>query len=157
MSYEIREASELDLPQVLSLYAQPAFDNERVLSQSDALEMFNTFKCYPFYKLFVLIETDQGKILASYAFLKMNNLGHLGSPSAVIEDVVVAPQYQGQGLGKRMMQHAMQLAKSLDCYKLVLSSNVKRVNAHAFYEALGFEQHGISFKVESAISSRTKP
>lgn len=28
---------------------------------------------------------------------------------------------------------------------LVLSSNAKRTEAHQFYEALGFKQHGISF------------
>lgn len=150
MRFEIFEANEVDLPEVLTLYSQPSFDNGRVLSEKEALEIFKTFKAYPFYKLFVMKDTDHDKkIVATYAFLKMNNLGHLGASSAVIEDVVVAPDYQGQGLGKHMMKHAMNLAKSLDCYKLVLSSNIKRVKAHAFYGALGFEQHGISFKVES--------
>ena len=35
------------------------------------------------------------------------------------------------------------------CYKLVLSSNAKRERAHAFYESLGFERHGYSFRIES--------
>ena len=32
-------------------------------------------------------------------------------------------------------------------YKLVLSSNAKRERAHAFYESLGFERHGVSFRL----------
>jgi hypothetical protein len=31
--------------------------------------------------------------------------------------------------------------------KLALSSNVRRVYAHRFYETLGFERHGLSFAV----------
>ncbi len=148
MSFEIREATDLDLPSVLSLYAQPSFDDGKILSEEAARELFNTFQNYPFYKLFVMFDTQtERKIVASYAFLQMNNIGHLGTPSAIVEDVVVATDYQNQGLGKQLMHHAMTLAKSLGCYKLVLSSNTKRTQAHSFYESLEFEQHGISFRV----------
>lgn len=148
MNFRIQEASESDIPMVLELYAQPAFDDGQVLSLSEALEIFRTFRKYPYYKIFVMFDQKhEGKIVATYALLKMDNLGHLGKPSAIIEDVVVAPEYQGKGLGKMLMQHAMDTAQILGCYKLVLSSNIKRKNAHAFYESLGFDQHGISFKV----------
>jgi len=48
-----------------------------------------------------------------------------------------------------MMAHAMQQARDAGCYKLALSSNVCRKDAHAFYESLGFAQHGLSFVVET--------
>jgi GNAT superfamily N-acetyltransferase len=46
-----------------------------------------------------------------------------------------------------MMQHAMQIAAEHGCYKLALTSNVRREGAHAFYDRLGFERHGVSFVV----------
>jgi GNAT superfamily N-acetyltransferase len=46
-----------------------------------------------------------------------------------------------------MMEHARELAREAGCYKLALSSNQRRVQAHAFYERLGFERHGVSFVV----------
>jgi len=46
------------------------------------------------------------------------------------------------------MQHAMQLAKQAGCYKIVLSSNLRRAGAHEFYEVLGFQKHGYSYLVE---------
>jgi GNAT superfamily N-acetyltransferase len=148
MSFEIREATDLDIPDVLLLYAQPSFDDGKILSVLDARDIFKTFQNYPFYKLFVVMDTSkESKIVASYALLKMNNIGHLGSPSAIVEDVVVASEYQNQGIGRQMMHHAMQMARSLGCYKLVLSSNLKRAHAHAFYKSLDFEQHGLSFRV----------
>jgi GNAT superfamily N-acetyltransferase len=60
---------------------------------------------------------------------------------------VVDPTLQGQGIGKKMMQHAIQLATENGCYKAVLSSNVKRERAHVFYESLDFERHGYSFRL----------
>jgi ribosomal protein S18 acetylase RimI-like enzyme len=77
----------------------------------------------------------------------MDNLGHRGAPSGVIEDVAVDPQCQGQGIGKTMVQHALRLCGEKGCYKLALSSNLKRERAHAFYESLGFERHGYSLSV----------
>jgi len=38
-----------------------------------------------------------------------------------------------------------QACRSAGCYKLALSSNLKRAGAHRFYDSLGFERHGFSF------------
>jgi GNAT superfamily N-acetyltransferase len=46
------------------------------------------------------------------------------------------------------MSHAKDQAKAAGCYKLALSSNRARHAAHAFYESLGFDQHGLSFVIE---------
>jgi GNAT superfamily N-acetyltransferase len=44
-----------------------------------------------------------------------------------------------------MMNHAISEARFKGCYKVALSSNLKRERAHAFYESIGFERHGYSF------------
>ncbi|MCD5406613.1 MAG: GNAT family N-acetyltransferase [Desulfotomaculum sp.] len=44
-----------------------------------------------------------------------------------------------------MMLKAMDLAKEKQCYKIMLSSNKNRLQAHQFYRQMGFEQHGFSF------------
>ena len=46
-----------------------------------------------------------------------------------------------------MMDFAVARARDKRCYKMVLSSNAKRERAHAFYERLGFERHGYSFRL----------
>ena len=48
-----------------------------------------------------------------------------------------------------MMEFAMEFARQQGCYKLTLSSNLARGDAHAFYRSLGFEQHGLSFQVRT--------
>jgi GNAT superfamily N-acetyltransferase len=142
---DIRQAVESDLPGVLQLYAQPGVNEGRVLTLDAATEIFRRFAAYPNYHLYVA--TKGADIVGTFELLVMHNLAHLGAPSAIVEDVCVDEQLRGQGIGAAMMKFAMKVAASSGCYKLTLSSNVKRQRAHAFYESLGFEQHGISFHV----------
>jgi ribosomal protein S18 acetylase RimI-like enzyme len=142
----LREATADDLPAVLALYAQPGLDDGDVLSPAQAREVFAQFARYPSYRLFVACAADES-VLGSYALLVMHNLAHRGTPSAIAEDVVVHQDCRSQGIGQQMMAHALGQARAAGCYKLALSSNQKRERAHAFYESLGFQRHGISFVI----------
>ena len=139
----IRPASKADLSDVLRLYAQPALDDGRVISGSEAERIFERMARYPDYTLYVAV--SEHHIVGTFALLVMDNLGHLGTCSGVVEDVAVAPEFQGQGVGTAMMAHAIDRCRERGCYKIVISSNLKRPRAHAFYESLGFERHGYSF------------
>jgi len=142
----IRAAQRTDLPGVLALCAQPGMDDGRMLPLQDAEHIFARFARYPDYTLYIAEVNRQ--IVGSFALLIMDNLAHLGAPSAIVEDVVVDPALHGQGIGQAMMRFALDRARDKRCYKLMLSSNAKRERAHAFYESLGFTRHGYSFHVE---------
>jgi len=142
----IRPAVKADLPGVLALYAQPEIDDGDVLSLDEAARLHEKFSRYPDYTLYVA--EDDGRIAGSFALLIMDNLGHLGAPSAIVEDVVVDPALHGRGIGRQMMRFAMDKCRQRRCYKLMLSSNARRDRAHAFYESLGFARHGFSFRIE---------
>jgi len=145
----IRPALEEDLPGVLALYAQADMDQGRVLTEERARVIFNQFKTYPNYRLFIALDASHPlSAIGTFALLIMHNLAHQGTPSAIVEDVVVSENHQGQGIGRAMMAKAIELARECHCYKLVLSSNHKRVQAHAFYRKLGFQEHGLSFHVD---------
>lgn len=141
----IRKASKADLPDILRLHAQPGMDDGCVLSLDEAGRLFDRMARYPDYRIHVAIR--DGRVVGSFALLIMDNLGHQGAPSGVVEDVVVDPRCQRQGVGTAMMQAALRLCSEKGCYKVALSSNLKRERAHAFYESLGFERHGYSFKI----------
>ena len=140
----VRRATAADIAGVLALYAQPDLDDGKVLPLDEAVSLFDKFARYPDYTLYVA-EQD-GEVVGTFALLIMDNLGHLGTPSGIVEDVVVAPARQGHGIGQQMMRFALEHCRQKGCYKLVLSSNAKRERAHAFYESLGFERHGFSFR-----------
>lgn len=141
----IREALESDLPRVLSLYSQPDLDNGAVLTAGEAARIWQRFADFPDYRLYVA--ESGGEVIGTFALLIMPNLAHQGTPSGVVEDVVVSAAHQGSGVGRAMMAFARERCAEKGCYKMALSSNLKREHAHGFYESLGFEKHGYSFRI----------
>ena len=145
MNLMIRKANRDDLKDILAIYAEPDIDNGNVLDLNNAEAMLDKMKHYPDYTLYVA--TTANKVVGSFALLIMDNLAHMGAPSAVVEDVVVHSKWRSRGIGSQMIRLAMEKAKKAKCYKLTLSCNINRDRAHKFYESLGFEKHGYSFLI----------
>jgi GNAT superfamily N-acetyltransferase len=140
----LRVATRHDLPRILDLYAR-ALDG-KALAVADAERLFERIRSYPEYQLYLAEYGD--RLAGTFALLIMDNLGECGTPSGIVEDVVVEPEVQRHGVGRAMMEHAMAICRQKGCYKMMLSSNLARSGAHAFYESLGFEKHGYSFRVD---------
>lgn len=138
-----REASSSDLEALLGLYALLEFEPAQSLSLEAARVRFERYREYPNYWIYV-VEADEA-IVGTFALIVVDSVAHSGKPFAVVEDVVVSQDWQGRGIGKLMMEFAMLRCKEFGCYKLALSSHLKRQKAHSFYESLGFERHGFSF------------
>lgn len=146
MTIAILKATEADLPAILDLYSQPDLDDGLNPSMAQAKALFERIQHYPNYHLYVA--ESSSSVVGTFALLIMDNLLHLGRPSGIVEAVVVAPTCQGQGIGKAMMQFALEQCRQADCYKIALSTNLKRKNTHAFYESLGFTKHGFSYVID---------
>lgn len=146
MEISIREAGESDLGRVLEIYRDSGLDRLRSLSVEDAGAVFKRFAGYPWYRLYVV--EMEGEVVGTYALLIMDNLANGGAPSGIVEDVAVAMKAQRQGIGRAMMEHAMAECRRQGCYKMSLSSNEIRIEAHKFYESLGFVRHGFSFRID---------
>jgi GNAT superfamily N-acetyltransferase len=116
-----------------------------MLDINRARQIFEKIRQYPNYEVFVAQIGEE--IVGTFAFLVMDNLAHNGLPAGVIEDVVVTHSQRNKGIGKAMMVFAIERAKEYRCYKVALSSSLKRTDAHKFYEKLGFEVHGYSFSL----------
>ena len=139
---EIRDACEDDLPAVLHILAESGIDGGESFTPDEAREHFARIR-RPGLRL--LVAVVEGEIVGTYALAIMERLGKRGTPAGVVEDVAVLPSRQGQGIGRAMMKHALEACRRAGCYKLALSSNLKREDAHRFYDSLGFERHGFSF------------
>src|SRR5436190_16189605 len=142
----IRLATEADLPAILRAYSESGIDAGQAFSTDEALSQFALLQQYPSYRIFVA-EID-GAIAGTYALIILDNLAKRGARAGVVEDVAVLPDRQGTGIGRAMMEHARQECRAAGCYKMTLSSNLKRDAAHRFYDALGFERHGYSFLIQ---------
>lgn len=147
---QIREAEETDLPDVLRLYALPDFDDGHALPLQDAVERLRRMRSYPDYRLYVALL--DGRIVGTFTLLIAEKILHMGAKAAIVDDVIVDTHCRGRAIGKSMMAAAMDMARARGCYKLALSTNAKRIEAHKFYESLGFARHGYSYVIELANS-----
>ena len=141
----MRDSAERDIPNILRAYSEAGITGEVEFTAAEASEHWKRFRNYPYYRVFVA-ELD-GEFAGTYALLIMDNLAKRGARSGVVEDVAVLPAFQGKGVGKGMMEHALAQCRAAGCYKLTLSSGLPRQDAHRFYDSLGFERHGYSFLI----------
>ncbi|MEM6254901.1 MAG: GNAT family N-acetyltransferase [Cyanobacteria bacterium P01_D01_bin.156] len=146
MTLTIRLGTVEDLPQVLEIYNHSGLEHSAILALTDIEQWFSKIQTYPRYTLWVACLAE--RIVGTFALLIMDNLVHHSSPSGIVEAVGVAPELQGQGIGRQMMTVAMDQCRAAGCYKLTISTNLRRKAAHVFYESLGFTQHGYSYQVE---------
>ena len=95
----------------------------------------------------VLVAERDGKLLGTCTLNLIEHLAHNFARSAILEDVVVDADARGLGIGQALIDKAVERARAWGCYKLALSSNQSREQAHRFYARQGFKPHGISLSL----------
>lgn len=61
---------------------------------------------------------------------------------ALIMALVVSERERGLGVGRRLVSSAESLARERGASRLMVTTHVRRADAHAFYERLGFDFTG---------------
>ena len=83
----------------------------------------------------IYVIEKNNKIIASGTLLIENKIIHNFGKVGHIEDIVVDFNERGSGLGKLIINHLIETAKNLNCYKIILNCNESNVK---FYEKCGF-------------------
>jgi GNAT superfamily N-acetyltransferase len=146
--FALRVAGVDDAAVMTDLLAQMDVEVPAPINDVDLTRMtgvLEDMQAYPDFKAYLLLE--RGLPVATFSLMIFASPSHHGIRQAVLDAVVVAHAQRGRGCGEVIVRHAMRLAQAAGCYKLVLSSNLKREPAHRLYEKLGFEQHGLSFSI----------
>lgn len=78
-----------------------------------------------------------GRILAMVTLHLLPNVTWNARPYGLVENVVTHPDFQRRGLGREVMQAALDHAWAADAYKVMLLTGLKR-GASGFYQAVGF-------------------
>jgi len=145
----VRTATEKDIPHILELYRQLSMTTPAPGTQPPAEEecrhAFNKISATPGYSL--LVAEEDGKILGTTVLVILPGLAHDISPFAVVEYVVVDEKWRRRGIGKLLMDYVAARAKEAGCYKIMLTSDKRREEAHEFYKALGFEASAHGFRL----------
>ena len=135
----IREATRADLPELVRLYSELSLDDPR----EDPAELERYEAAFAAISEagghHVLVAESEGRLVGSATVIIEPNLTYKGTPFALIENVVVTRNARGSGIGAQIINACIEIARDAGCYKVTLTSNKRRTEAHAFYERLGFK------------------
>lgn len=141
MPATLKPAERGDLPAILHLIAA---DSLTGVDQPQAggpeqhyIEAFDAIQTDPNNEFWVLAD-DEGSVIGCFQLTFAPGLAYLGGWRATVETVRIAPDRRGEGLGRAMMERAIDRARERGCALVQLATNKRRDDAHRFYESLGF-------------------
>jgi GNAT superfamily N-acetyltransferase len=94
---------------------------------------------------FLAMENGQ-EVGRVFLYILYNDLH--AEPFGFLEDVFVAESGRGKGVGTELVQQAITEAGAQGCYKLICTSRIGRNELHAWYQKLGFKEHGTEFRMD---------
>ena len=137
----IREIEEDDLEKGF-LKTLDFLRNASDLDKNKANEILKKIKQNPNHIIHVAI--DNKKIVGSTTLLIEQKFIHNGGLVGHIEDVVVRKDYEGKGIGIKLVTSLLERAKEKNCYKTILDC---KDDVKQFYERIGFkhESNGMRY------------
>ena len=131
---EIREIEEDDIEKGF-LETLDFLRNASGLDKNKTKEILKKIKQNPDHIIHVAI--DDKKIVGSTTLFIEQKFIHDGGLVGHIEDVVVRKDYEGQGIGMKLVISLLDVAKQKKCYKTILNCED---NLRPFYEKIGFKK-----------------
>jgi GNAT superfamily N-acetyltransferase len=109
---------------------------------------FEAIAADPNNELIVACRGD--RVVATLQLTYSPGLSHRGSWRATIESVRTAAPLRGQGIGRALMEWAVERARARGCRLVQLATNRSRIDAQRFYERLGFQASHLGMKLDLA-------
>ena len=128
-------AQKVHLPGILALYKQ-LVPEDTPIGIDEANELWDKGERQG---LKYFIAADGNRVVSALNIAIIPNLTRGGRSNAFIENVITDEKYRRKGIGKKLIEMAVQYARDNKAYKVVLLSSMKRKEAHLFYESCGFD------------------
>jgi GNAT superfamily N-acetyltransferase len=152
----LRRAVATDLPALVALLADDPLGRSREAVRGEEAELA------PYRRAFALLDEDPGQLLVvavdgedvvgTFQLSFIPGLARRGALRAQIEAVRVRADHRGRGLGAAMIGWAVDEARRRSCALVQLTTDKARLDAHRFYERLGFvaSHEGLKLPLEPA-------
>jgi GNAT superfamily N-acetyltransferase len=143
----IRRGTEADLPRVVELLARGAVPGTSEEREAEPEQYRAALRDIDRSGSALLVAELEGEVVGVCQLIVFRHIQAGGGRCAEIESVHVYPDRRGHGIGTALMRHAIERARALGCYRVQLTSNTVREDAHRFYESLGFAPSHVGFKL----------
>jgi len=144
---EIRPAALDDLPAIVGMLADDPLGAQRespddLAPYASALERLSSDP-----NQHLVVATREGRVVGTLQLTVIPGLSRRGATRSIIEGVRIHADERGSGLGTRLIEWAIEESRRQNCQLVQLTSDKTRIDAHRFYERLGFTASHVGFKL----------
>ncbi len=142
-SYKVRELRDADFDKGFLETLSNLSDLDGLFPK-EGRKIFSVMKRDPLYHVFVAVASD-GQVIGATTLLVEQKFIHRGGLVGHIEDVAVRKGHEGKGVGGSVVGAAVEKARELGCYKVILDCKSDLVD---FYKKLGFRTHEVEMRID---------
>ena len=144
-----RLATRPDLPSIVRMLADDDLGSRRERYEEPLPEpyhsAFDQIEMDPDHEL--IVAEQNGEVIGTLHLMFLPSISFQGGLRAQIESVRVDRRLQNQGIGSEMMKWAMERARQRGAHVIQLTTHKTRLDAHRFYERLGFKGSHLGMKL----------
>jgi GNAT superfamily N-acetyltransferase len=144
-----RLAVRADLPSIVRMLADDDLGSQRERLEDPLPESyysaFEQINQDPNHEL--IVAEQNGQVIGTLHLIFLPSVSYRGGLRAQVESVRVDKRFQSQGIGSEMMKWAMERARRRGAHVVQLTTHKSRVDAHRFYERLGFQGSHLGMKI----------
>lgn len=140
-----RDARASDVPAIVAMLADDPLGQGREGAAAEVyLAAFQEIADNPMHQL--VVGEIGGRVAACAQLTLLHGLSRGGAKRCLVEAVRVAADLRGQGHGAALMAECEARARAWEAVVLQLTTDKSRVDAHRFYERLGFQPSHVGMK-----------
>lgn len=149
MNLIFRQATRGDLPEIVRMLADDFLGSRRERYENPLPESYiRAFEEIAADKNNELIVAElDGAVIGTLQLTLTPSISFQGGRRATVESVRVDAEHRGCGIGRELMRFAIERAKAAGCVSMQLTTNIDRLDAHRFYENLGFKKSHLGMKL----------
>ena len=144
-----RRATRADLPAIVRMLADDELGSQREQVENPLPESyysaFKQINSDPNHEL--IVAERNGEVIGTLHLMFLPSISFQGGLRAQVESVRVDKRFQSQGIGSEMMKWAMERSRQRGAHAVQLATHKSRLDAHRFYERLGFEGSHLGMKL----------
>jgi ribosomal protein S18 acetylase RimI-like enzyme len=156
---QFRRAVADDLPRIVDMLSDDVLGATRERNELPVPDSY--------FAAFAAIEADKnneilvacrgGRIVGVLQLTFIPHLVYQGGWRAQIEGVRVDSNARSHGVGRAMIEQAIEKARERNCHLVQLTTNKQRAEARRFYEGLGFVATHEGMKLDLALIAELRP
>ena len=143
MDVSIKKASKNDISNILELLYELGRPKPQNSLETHSFEQ-KIQKYFSNSDKQILVAILEGNLVGVVSIIFLSRLNQK-TLEMYIPELIVAKNYRGKGIGKKMIDFCISLAKKKKCHRIRLESGNQRKKSHKFYRKSGFDYTSHSF------------